>query len=319
MLSSCLRRSGLTWYDRHVKLLVLGAPGLTRDHWQDDLVDEARRIGWDTEFLRIARHPADQIVQRARGADILLWTYTHNHNPGGDASAMLRRIEDAGTVTVGLHLDLYWGLPSRDQRIGRYPWWTCQYVYTSDGGKRDWSGRGVNHRWCPPAFAERAFGRAAPRGEFRYIFTGAYTYSIHTNHRVRLIMWARRRWKRDFNWYGTSLHSRIYGDALGGAISHAHCVLGDAAPAPYYWSDRVVRTMGRGGVLAHPRVEGMAEQGFDESNVVFFDRYDFDKLGKQLDEMTDARREEMRESALQVVRERHLWRHRLQTIAEEVL
>lgn len=269
--------------------------------------------------MRSAGTPVDQIVQAARGADIFLWLYAHNYHPGGDADEMLRRIEDAGTITVGIHLDLYWGLLQRQGRIGKIPWWHCRYVYTSDGGQRDWASRGVNHRWLPPAVGRSKLGRASPYGRYRYIFTGAYAHNVHGNHRPKLLAWARRRWRQDFHWYGTSIHSRIYGDQLSAAISRAHCVLGDAAPAPYYWSDRVPRILCRGGALAHPRVEGLKEQGFDESNMVLFDRYDFDGLGRQLDELTEARREELREAGLAVIRERHLWEHRLVAIAEEVL
>lgn len=302
-----------------VKILVLGVPGIVADSWQQDIVDDARRIGWTVDVARAAGTPTRDIVSAARGADILLWTYTHLYEPRGDAREMLRRIEDAGTVTVGIHLDLYWSLRHREGRIGKAPWWTCQYVYTSDGGQRDWASRGVNHRWLPPAVGRSKLGRAPAQGKHRYIFTGAYAHNIHGNHRSKMLAWARRRWGRDFKWYGTSIHSRIYGEQLSRAVAYAHCVLGDAAPAPYYWSDRVPRILCRGGVLAHPRVEGLKEQGFDESNVVLFDRYDFDGLGQQLDEMTETRREEMRESGLAVVRERHLWEHRLVAIAEEVL
>lgn len=302
-----------------VSILQLGTPGLSPDSWQLDLGIDAHRIGWKVDVMRVQYSTVDDIVTAARGKDILLWTYTHRYEPRGDALTMLRRIEDAGTKTVGIHLDLYWGIPQREGRIGKNPWWSCQYIYTSDGGERNWSSRGVNHRWLPPAVGLRLVQRAAPSGRYRYIFTGAYAQSVHGDHRAKMLGWARRKWTRDFKWYGASIHGRLHGAPLAAAISYAHAVLGDAAPAPYYWSDRVPRTLCRGAVLAHPRVEGMKGQGIDESNVVLFDRYDFESLGRQLDEMTPQRREELREAGIAVVRERHLWEHRLCSIAEEVL
>lgn len=301
-----------------MRLLVLGAPKLIGDSWQDDLVQDAQRIGWDVTFIRISGINTQDVVRQAQGVNLVLWCYTHNHWPNGNPTIMLRQIEDGGATTVGLHLDLYWGL-TREQRIGQNPWWGCQYIYTSDGGQRDWQNKGVNHRWCPPAVGLHKVARCNPasRGH-KYVFVGGYTHAIHGDHRAQLIGWARRRWGRDFHWYGTSPQSRVFGEAYGAVMAYANCVLGDSAPAPHYWSDRVVRVMAKGGVLAHPDTEGMRQLGLDDSALVLFDRYGFDKLGQALDEISPTQREQLRQNAQAVVREQHLWEHRLARIVADV-
>lgn len=301
-----------------MRLLLLGAPDWGRDSWHDDLADDAARLGWRVDYLAVNHAPVDDLVRAAKGADILLWARTHLYNPDGDAAGMLRRVEDAGTVTVGLHLDMYWGMRSRQPQIGVQPWWTCQYVYTADGGPRPWQTRGVNHRWCPQAVGSRRVGRAPPAGRARYLFAGS-VHPVHTDHRPRMVEWAGQHWGSRFTHFNDDAGTGLYGDELSAAVSYADVVLGDSVPAAYYWSDRVVRVMARGGVFAHPRVAGMAGQGFTDATMVGFNRYDFPGLGRRVDAMTAPEREAMREAAVAVVAERHLWRHRLETIAREVL
>jgi hypothetical protein len=301
-----------------VKLLLLGAPQLGGDCWHDDIHTEAQSIGWSVDYLQIKGAPVGDVVRQAKGADLVLWARTHRHDPAGDAAAMLRRIEDAGTPTVGLHLDLYWGIPAREAQIGVHPWWTAQHIYTADGGSRNWGGRRVNHRWCPPAFGTRFLGRVAPAGRYRYVFTGSNIRGIHGDHRAGLLRWARARWRGQFGHYGAEL-PKIYRTDLSRVYSYAHCVMGDSAPAPRYWSNRVVHAMGRGAVLAHPHTDGLAEQGFTDDVMVLYRRHDFTDLGRRLVAMTPSQRWDMRERAVDLVRSRHLWRHRLEQMAREVL
>jgi hypothetical protein len=301
-----------------VRLLLLGAPDYGRDCWHDDLVTEAAALGWRVDFQPVKSAPVDDLVRAAKGADLLIWARTHRHDPDGDAAAMLRRVEDAGTATVGLHLDLYWGVPGREHRIGKDPWWSCQRVFTADGGPRPWHTRGVTHGWCPPATAAARLGRVKPAGTARYVFAGR-TMAVHGPHRAHMVAWARYRWGERFAAYGEPPETAVYGAELAGMVSYAWCVLGDSAPASHYWSDRVVRTLARGGVLAHPKTAGMAEQGFDDTTMVRFDRTLFGPLGDRLDAMTKRERDGLRQAGMAVVRDRHLWRHRLEQIAREVL
>jgi hypothetical protein len=77
--------------------------------------------------------------------------------------------------------------------------------------------------------------------------------------------------------------------------------------------------MGRGGVLAYPNTPGLAEQGYNEENMILFDRYDFDTLSYKVSALSQQEIKSMREAALTVTEERHMWRHRLLQIKEEVL
>ena len=135
------------------RAIVLGLPQpITKNRWKDDLVDDAVSLGWDVTHLPAGEVSCEQVVDACKGSDLLIWARTHRHNPAGDIPGMLRRIEDAGTVTVAVHLDLYWGIPRREVTIGKTPWWSCQLVLTADGGhEAGFAERGVTHYWCPPS------------------------------------------------------------------------------------------------------------------------------------------------------------------------
>ena len=304
-----------------VRVIVLGAPRpLHLNRWKDCLTEGAQDLGWDVLHLPARGIPAEDVVRACKGADMLIWARTHGHQPIGDIGAMLCRIEDEGTATVGVHLDLYWGIARREQQIGVDPWWSCQWVFTADGGHQEqFLARGVNHRWLPPPLGRRWLGRSKPdRSRFRgrVVFVGGYVPDIHGTHRPDLINWARRRFAFQFQQYGPS--RPVWGPDLGRLYASTEVVLGDSADAPYYWSDRVVCTMGRGGLLAHPRVEGMDELRFTDDVMLLYDRGDFPGLGRRIDALTASRRREMTDAAIALVGERHLWEHRLKDIERVV-
>lgn len=301
-----------------MKLLLLGARrGLRENNWKDAVADAGTRLGWDVTHIDARGPTAEDVQLLAKGADMLLWARTHGHEPAGDVAEMLRQIEDQGTVTVALHMDLYWSIGRRERNIGVDPWWSAQHVFTADGGARDWTGRNVNHHWCPPAVDARFFGRGSFQHRFHHAaaFVGGLVSDIHGYHRRSLLTWARRRYGGGFVQYGTGRRG-VWGPDLCDLYTSVGVVLGDSAWAPFYWSDRVPNTLGRGGLLAHPRTPGMAELGFTDDVMVLYDRFDFRGLGRRLDELSPTRRREMTDAALTLMQERHMWTHRLQLIAE---
>jgi len=308
-----------------LKLYILGFPREFRgNHWKREIEESAVDLGWNVVHEAAQAANPEEVLRQAKDADLFLWLRTHNNDPHGDAYAMLRRIEDAGVPTVGMHMDLYWDLPQREPLVNvqQNPWWSCQRVYTADGGHQsEFAERGINHFWMPPGMGDRFFGLAdlPARNRFkkRYVFVGSNSRGIHGAHRQELLQWARKEYGKGFQRYGA--HNKIYGHDLSQLYASARIVIGDSAPADYYWSDRIPTTMGRGGVLAYPNTPGLAEQGYNDTNMVLFDRFDFENLALKIQALSNDDIKSMREAALTVTEERHMWRHRLLQIKEEVL
>lgn len=305
-----------------LRLVLLGAPrGLRENRWKDDLREGAEALGWQVVHLHARTAPVDDVVRLCRSADLFVWARTHNHEPAGDARAMLRRVEDLGVPTAGIHMDLYWGIGHRQKWVGRHPWWSCQFVFTADGGPRPWLERGVNHHWLPPAAGPRFLGRGTvDRVKLWHpvVFVGGAVQHIHGPHRSALLAWAQRRYGQAFFQYGA--FRPVWGDRFSDLCASAQVVLGDSAPAAggMYWSDRVPLTLSRGGLLAHPRTQGMAGWGFTDDTMILFDRFRFDELGERIDSLTVRERRRISDNALDVVRSRHMWSHRMVHVAEVV-
>ena len=308
-----------------MRLLLLGSPGTPGDpveRWHDDAYHGALQLDWDVTFMRAKTASVADIVRAARGADMLLWMRTHDYNiKGGDGHQMLRRVEDLGVATVGVHFDLYWGISHRQGRIGREPWWSAQHVFTADGGSHHWEGRSVNHHWCPPPFGTRylGYGQADAAQTASAVFVGSYIPSIHSQHRASLIRWAGKTWGRYFRHVGRTAPERVYGRALNDLYASSKLVLGESVMSPYYWSDRLPRTLGRGGLLAYPHTQGLDEWGFTDEVMIRYRPGNFQEITQKFNALSPADRRTMTDSAITLVREKHLWRHRLAHIAEVAL
>lgn len=309
-----------------MRLLLLGSPGTPGDpieRWHDDAYLGALELGWDVEFLRAKDSMPADILRAAKGCDLLLWMRTHDYNiKGGDGRLMLRRVEDLGVATAGIHFDLYWGIASRQQRVGREAWWSAQHVFTADGGPRAWASRGVNHHWCPPPFGSRFLGYGVRRRHLERpaVFVGSNISGIHSSHRTHMITWATRQFGRyGFAQIGRAPKNRVYGRDLNDLYASVDLVLGDSVLSPWYWSDRLPRTLGRGALLAYPKTQGMDEWGFTDDVMITFTAENFSEILAKKRLVTPARRQEMTDAAITLIRDRHLWRHRLEHIAGVVL
>lgn len=305
-----------------MKVVLLGAPRPVHlNRWKDDIAEAGQDLGWSVEHLPARGPHVDDVIRACKGADMLIWARTHGHVPTGDVRRMLCEVEAAGTATVGIHLDLYWGVDRRQQQIGVDPWWSCEYVFTADGGHQDkFRERGVNHFWLPPPIGRRWTEPGTPDrirwGSVRAAFVGSMIPDIHGPHRQQLLNWASRRFGRGFRRFGG--RNQVWGYDLNRLYATAYIVLGDSAPADFYWSDRVPCTLGRGGLLAYPNTPGLAEQGVTGAVALLYDRFDFDGLGARINALSDRQAQEMRSNALDLMRSRHLWQHRLQDVERTV-
>lgn len=192
-------------------------------------------------------------------ADMFWWVHTHGWQPIPDEE-MLRFLEllrKRGTPSVFFHLDRYFGIPEREERVGVDPCWKCEYVFTADGGNDEkFLSRGVNHFWSPPAIVERAIHFGFPRGDLRcdVAFVGAGAgYHDCWPFRRDLLSFLQTRYGSHFKHF-----QGVREAELNDVYASAKVVVGDNifAGAPRYCSDRLPETCGRGGFLIYPSFEG---------------------------------------------------------------
>lgn len=242
--------------------------------------------------------------------DLVLWTRTGWDWPHTEVAlaaedvwelqaSLLLRARAAGTPTVGYHLDRWWGLDREGQVTdGNEPFFGVDLLCTADGGHdAQWEAAGVRHVWFPPAVSRaEAERQGEPTNSLRsnVCFVGSWRPGYHAEwtHRPELIAHLRKRWGRAGLRLWPADGNAIRGQALADLYASSTVVVGDSclvgdrytdgAPLTRYWSDRIPETLGRGGFLLHPEVEGLAEHYEPGTHLLTWPLGDWDALDEAI-------------------------------------
>lgn len=231
-----------------MRVVVAGShPPPGWESWRPDVVDGFRQLGHHVTEIPTWNLTPD-LIRTAHGADLLLWLRHQKIRLDNTAvTAALRTLEAAGTVTAGLHMDLYQN--ARRHLIGNNPWWRVQHVFTTEGGEHGW--RGVNHHTIAPACGTRFVGPGTTQSRYQHkaCFTGTVNTAIHGQHRSDLIAWAKHTYRDGFAHYENK-RNPVHGQDLTDLYTSTALVLADSgiSHGPH-WADRVPKTLIRGGIL----------------------------------------------------------------------
>lgn len=269
--------------------------GNFRPSWstENHVAGSLRALGHEVVEFQEDEQPEqlDTLAQRVvdSGAAFMLYTKTWGLDPAVCLDQWAK-LDAAGVPTVSYHLDLYVGL-DREEQLDREPFWRTRYVFSADGGHDDvFVEHGIDHEWLRPGVfkAECVSGRRDPRAaRTRVGFVGSHrAYHVEWPYRVQLIKWLRATYRSQFGVWprgGTALR----GQALNDVYASVPVFVGDSLcpgfDQPFYWSDRVYETLGRGGFLIHPRIEGMEDEFVDGEHLRFYTFGDFDELRTLID------------------------------------
>lgn len=199
--------------------------------------------------------------------DVVIWTRTgwNPPVPHDEQYAMLGAAKAEGIPTVGPHLDRWIGL-EREGQIDEEPYFRCQIMATADGGHQaEWAERGIDHRWFPPGVSEFECGGGTYNRRLAsdVAFVGSWRPGYHAEwtHRPELIDFLRRTYRNRCRFWGGPGRS-MRGAALRDLYASTKVNVGDSClvgGATAYLSDRVPETLGRGGFLMHPHVDGVTD------------------------------------------------------------
>lgn len=237
-----------------------GVPHSTESHLRQAL--EAN--GVEVDALQENRVNWSKLARQTADADFVLWVTTHDYAPPRTYPEQLEFLAavKGRTPVVGVHLDLWWGL-AREHRIHEAPFFRADLVCTADGGHDDrWAEAGVNHRWMLPGVSEFECGGGTSRPELvaPVAFVGSWqSYHPEHEHRHQLVEFLKRRGCAF--WPKPGEHA-IRNEALRDLYASTTVNVGDSCFAGRirsYISDRVPETLGRGGFLLHPHVDGVTD------------------------------------------------------------
>lgn len=309
-----------------MKIALLGnftSPHTSEWHHAQALDD----LGHQVSRLQEGQVTAGQLVSSARGSDLLVWVHTHGWATRGGIVPVLAELRRHGTRTLAYHLDLWHGLARQRDLDEGHPFLTgVDHFFTVDRRMAEWitdHSQAVGH-YLPAAVAHRECWMApSPSPDLDVVFVGSHRYHPEWPYRNELIA-------RLHDRYGDRFHlvpgrgQPVRGAALNRLYGRTQVVVGDTlCPGfayPDYWSDRVYETLGRGGMLVHPRVPGLDIQFRDGEHLAFYDYNDWTGLFDQVDRYLQhpADREAVRRSGHAEVHRSHTYLHRWTTILEIV-
>lgn len=267
------------------------------------------------------------IKDAAANSDLFLWVRTPDFLQISDAEmcVVLDVIRGKGIPSASYHLDRFWGIPEREALIGEIAFWKTDFVFTADGGNQSWFlSRGVNHIWMPPAVCARGCypGDIRPEAEVLVGFVGSVDgYHVEYPERKKLIDAA-----RNYFGGGFQVFRGVRGQDLNDVYASAKVILGDSMFAhqgspksDFYWSDRVPETMGRGGLLVHPAVQGLSEADLAHALCLTVPG-DFDAMFEQIEFLLErpALRRDMRQAAMDITRRKHTYTNRMQDVLDVI-
>lgn len=314
----------------HVKIAYIG--NFEPEHSTENHV----RIAWEHHghtVIRVQEGEQDaweKLISRIGDVELILWTRT------ADLAArvghrtqwrMLAAAERAGVPTVGFHLDRWWGL-SREATVWEEPFFRCQYVITADGGHQaEFESVGVNHIWMPPAVSlpETELGESKPQWRSEIAFVGSWRPGYHAEwtHRPQLVDWLRKNYGNRITFWPRANQPGIRGQDLRDLYASTDIVIGDSClvgDVNNYWSDRIPETVGRGGFLIHPHVDGIEKHYTVGDHLWTWPVGDWDALRQEIESAiaSPLAVAEVREAGREHVREHHTYERRVEQILEVV-
>lgn len=274
-----------------------GPPHSTENHLNQALrwlghtvlqIQEEDGRGWD----HLRRFPS--------GYGLVLWTRTASLSAQvGDSvkAGTIDALRTAGVPIVGFHLDRWWGLRRAAEVTKDIYFRGVDLLITADGGhEKEWIDAGVRHEWMAPAVSHLECLPGEFKGELfsPVAFVGSWQGHYHDEwpHRRELVEWLATTYGDLCQFWPRRGEPAVRGDDLRHLYASAQVLVGDSclvpnadgSPASHYWSDRIPETLGRGGLLVHPRVEGMGTAGFyDKDTLLTWELGNWDELAAKID------------------------------------
>jgi hypothetical protein len=285
-------------------------------------------MGHEVVRLQESEATSEEVFNNAISSDLFVWVHTHGWNTPGRLTMqdMLIELKKHKVPSMTYHLDLWLGL-SRQRDLRRKPVYLyIDHFFTVDKKMAEWFNRqtSVKGHYIPAGVYDKecTYTPAPPKEEV--IFVGSKTYHPEWPYRPKLINFLSQTYGARFNLYGREGLGIMRGQDLNNLYASTKVVVGDTLCPEFkytdYWSDRIYETLGRGGFLIHPYIQGLEKEFEDKKHIVF---YEYNNL-KQLQELinyyleNDEEREKIRRSGHELVKNNYTYKNRWEAILKEL-
>lgn len=273
---------------------------------------------------------SQKIYDTATESDVFVWVHTHGWVTPGlmSMSAVLNELKILRIPSVTYHLDLWFGL-DREQDLKDDPFYLqVDHFFATDKLMADWFNENtdVKGHYLPAAVFEPETEMLKGNLQNDVIFVGSKGYHPEWAYRPLLLDWLEETYGDRFGHYSGEAEAKGLkrGLHLNQLYADSKVTVGDSLCIgfnyPYYWSDRVYETLGRGGFLIMPYIQGIEETFEDGKHMVFYEYGDFKQLKMLIDYYLehDSEREAIRRQGHELVKNQHTYTQRWERILNEI-
>ncbi len=279
--------------------------------------------------------PSDKIYRRtiAFNADLFIWVHTHGWETPGNYSMdyILEKFHEHNIPTMTYHLDLWFGLDRQKDLEQDNFYKTIGHFFTVDKLMADWFNKNTNVKghfltagvYGPECYLDKSYDNK--NFDYDVIFVGSKRYHHEYPYRPELIDFLKATYgSRFLHVGGDGDTGTIRGEDLNKIYAKSKIAIGDTLNLgfsyPYYTSDRLFESTGRGGFTIYPRILGLEEYFEDGKEIVFYEHGNLQDLKEKIDYylVNDEERESIRIDGHNRAKAEHTYKQRWATILKEL-
>jgi hypothetical protein len=266
-------------------------------------------------------------------SDLFIWVHTHGWVTPGRLGMghVLEELKNANIPTMTYHLDLWFGLERQKDLEEDDFYKTIGHFFATDKLMTDWFNENTNVKghFLPAGVYDKEcyIHEDYNKDQFDYdvIFVGSKRYHHEHKYRAELVDFLRRIYgKRFLHVGGDGDTGTVRGNDLNRIYAKSKVAVGDSLNInfnyPYYTSDRLFESTGRGGFTIYPRIKGLEEYFVDGEEIVFYEHGNLEDLKSKIDQYLDdsSTRELIRLGGHERTKKEHTYIHRWATIMKEL-
>jgi hypothetical protein len=288
-------------------------------------------LGHRVVRLQEGETTAGKVYRAAAASDLFVWVHTHGWTTRGfDRIDILKELHNISIPTMTYHLDLWFGL-KRQHDLDNDPFYKdIGHFFATDKLMADWfnENTAVRGHFLPAGvFGEECYVHPNYDGTFDYdvIFVGSKNYHSEYPYRPQLVQFLRDTYGDRFLHVGGDGDTGVVrGDDLNRIYARSKIAIGDTLNIdfkyPYYSSDRLFESTGRGGFTIYPDIVGLDAFFEDKEEIVFYKHGDLKDLKTKIDYYLthDQERESIRMAGHERAKNEHTYVNRWETIMNEL-
>ena len=273
-----------------MKITFLGNFGVSYSS-ENHHVKTLGSLGHEVVCLQEGKIDGNEIVRQALASDLFVVVHTHGWVTPILPLADVLRLLKGKVTTLTYHLDLWFGIERQKDLDTDDFYKLIDHFFCTDKLMADWfnDNTKVKGHFLPAGVYHEECVMLQPQPvNYDVIFVGSKNYHKEWSYRPKLIDWLRQTYGSRFLHIGGDGDTGVVrGLALNQIYANAKVAVGDTLCKnfnyPFYSSDRLWESLGRGAFTIYPKIKGLNNYFEDKKEVIYYKFGDFNGLNEKID------------------------------------